>query len=165
MRIAPVFLLGAVISGLPAGASQGPIPKPPTGTVPRPTSPMRSQELAVDVTGCIHGTRLQPSSSSVSDAQIALLNASEFVLDGPRELIQQLTREHDGHEERISGIALLPRPPADTTVEIKTVKKGRTTITGGVRDRPPSRIQDGKLPVRIKVQSATHLADRCAARP
>jgi hypothetical protein len=52
-------------------------------------------------------------------------------------------------------------------VDVKTAKKGKTTISGGVRDSGDASLPaapDMPLPVRIKVQSATHIADRCVPR-
>jgi hypothetical protein len=100
---------------------------------------------------------------------LALLKATSISIEGPRDLMRQLTRDHQGHEESIAGIAFIPPQPSGATVDVKTRTKGKTTISGGVRDSSadPSLPAgpDMPLPVRIKVESATHIAERCVPRP
>jgi hypothetical protein len=99
---------------------------------------------------------------------LTLLKATHITLEGPRDLMRQPTRDHNGHEESISGIAVIPPQPSDAAVDVKTAKRGKTTISGGVRDSgsgtSPAAPPDMPLPVRVKVQSAAHIADRCVPR-
>jgi len=159
----PIALLAACLS---LGAAQAPVPRPPDAPIPD-SSRTRTQQVSVTVRGCLNGNRLEPTPDGLSDMHLALLKATDIALEGPRDLMRQLTRDHKGHEESISGIAIIPPQLSGSTVDVKTAKKGKTTISGGVRDsgdtsRPAA--PDMPLPVRIKVQSATHLADRCVPR-
>jgi hypothetical protein len=52
--------------------------------LPVPRSP--AAEYPLTITGCIHGTRLIPQSSTSVTASDAV-NASEYVLDGPKALL------------------------------------------------------------------------------
>jgi hypothetical protein len=160
------------VSVVSATSPQAPVPRPPAGTPPAAQpSKVRSEEVAVELRGCMIGTRLQPIAGAAQDAQAGLLRATEFVLEGPRDLLQMLARDHQGHEETISGIAILPPSPTNATVDVKTVKRRRTTIIGGVResgsiDRSPSLSGgDTKTPVRVRVQSVEHVAENCTPKP
>jgi hypothetical protein len=153
---------------LSVAAAQRPAPKPPAASDPVPTSKTQAQVLDVTVTGCLRGTRLVPTPGVVTDTQLELLATSEFTLQGPRDLMRQLTRDHDGHEETITGVAIIPPQPSDARIDTKSVTKGQTTIIGGVRDArgqdSSKRAADVTGPVRIRVQSATHRADHCTER-
>ena len=167
MPARPFALITAAF--LSVGAAQAPIPRPPAGQVPAPASKTQAQVVGVTLTGCLDGSRFEPTPGSLNDAQFRLLGASEFVLQGPRDLLRQLTRDHKGHEESITGVAIIPPQPSDATIDIKSATRGKTTAAGGVRDAggdgstPAS--PDLKLPVRIRVQSATHISDHCVPRP
>ena len=141
------------------------MPKPPDTAIPASPSKTRGQTIAVALKGCLDGNRLETTADAITDSQLELLNASEFVLQGPRELLRQLTHDHRGHEELITGVAIIPPQPADVTVDAKTETRGKTRVTAGVRESGLNSAgvfaPDLKLPVRIRVESATHLADRC----
>ena len=99
-----------------------------------------------------------------------LLNASEFVLEGPKDLLSQLARDHNSHLERITGIATIPQPEG-TTVETHEGTKGKTRVTTGVRVSEGSTpgggttvAGDARLPVRLRVQSIQHVDDKCSPR-
>jgi len=166
MRV-PFTLATLAAACLSSAAAQVPAPRAPDAPAPE-SSATRAQQVSVTVQGCLDGNRLDPTSGGVSDMQLTLLKATHITLDGPRDLMRQLTRDHDGHEESISGIATIPPQPSGATVDVKTAKKGKTTISGGVRDSGAgtsgAAAPDMPLPVRVKVQSATHIADRCVPR-
>jgi hypothetical protein len=168
MPVTPAPLLIAVLLST-ASAAQTPIPKPPTRSAPAPPSKTREQQVAVTIQGCVNGAHFRPTVGSLTVELMSLLSATEFVLDGPRELMQQLTHDHEGHEESITGMAIVPPQPSGATVDIQSVKRGKTTVTGGVRDSANDQSLHGspdmKLPVRIKVQSATHIAEKCVPAP
>lgn len=162
-RALPIALFAACLS---LGASQAPVPRPPEPSVPD-SSRTRTQQVSVTVHGCLNGNRLEPTPDGLADMHLALLKATDLSLEGPRDLMRQLTRDHKGHEEAISGIAIIPPQPPGSTVDVKTATKGKTTISGGVRDSGDNSLPgppDMPLPVRIRVQSATHVADRCVPR-
>jgi hypothetical protein len=133
------------------------------GSAPRlefATRPV-AQQVRATIEGCISGKRLIPSLTSSRPFEEVLLNASDFILDGPRELMKQLQSSHDGHLERITGIATIPQPEG-TTVETYGGTKGKTRVTSGVRVSEAG--GEAPLPVKLRVQSAEHLADECAPK-
>src|SRR5712691_5188999 len=94
-------------------------------------------------------------------SQTAAQGASEFVMEGPKELLQQLRREHDGHQDEITGIAIVPASRTDDgNTQTKQLGK-KTRITVGARSAGDDRA-DGRRPVRLKVQSLRHLDDKCS---
>lgn len=105
--------------------------------------------------------RVDPETAAGS-LTMRLIDASEFVLDGPKELLRQLEREHDGHQDQITGIAVVPGSrQRDGDVTVKDV--GKTRITAGAGSSTTDETSTkGALPVRLKVQSLTHLADTCS---
>jgi ABC-type Fe3+-citrate transport system substrate-binding protein len=71
-----------------------------------------------------------------------------------------MRREHDGHQDEITGIAILPVARADEgRTETKQLGK-KTRITVGTRTTVGERAQP--RPVRLKVTSLKHLADKCS---
>lgn len=166
MRI-PVTLLFVAASVAVAGA-QRPLPKPPTANVPQQRSGVRPQEVDVTLTGCLNGRRLRLSPGAVNDTQIGVLRATEFLLEGPRDLMQMLASDHDGHEEEITGVAIIPPAPSNATVATKTAKRGKVTAVAGLRDSgggiggDSAIVGDTNLPVRVKVQRVTHMQEHCA---
>jgi hypothetical protein len=160
----------AVVASVAIAEAQKPVPQPPSGAVPIQRSRVRPQEIAVTITGCLNGKYLRSTAGAVSDTHTALLNATEFVLEGSRDVMRQLADDHKGHEESITGVAILPPEPSNATVDIKTIKAGRATITSGVREsdgagtRPSGFNGDARVPVRVRIQSATHLAEHCVPR-
>ena len=138
------------------------------GPVPREKEPpaqtrMQEKQLPLIVQGCIRGKRLVLSSGSFHDSTADLLNADELLLEGPKELMQQLRREHDTHEDELTGIAIL-QPVADgsstTDVQSKPLgNKGRITL--GVRESS-GLTGNVRRPVRFRVSSLRHINERCA---
>jgi len=93
----PFALIAAAF--LSGGAAQTPIPQPPAGQVPAPASKTQAQVVGVTLSGCLDGSRFEPTPGSLNEAHLALLGATGFILQGPRDLLRQLTRDHNGHEE------------------------------------------------------------------
>ena len=75
--------------------AQGPFPPPKTPPV---KSAVRDSQFPVVVAGCLRGTRLKIDRTA-SNAVVDSLGASEFVMEGSKELLQQIRREHDGHQD------------------------------------------------------------------
>ena len=129
--------------------------------LPVPKSTPSDQE--VTISGCVRGTRVVPLSSSAATISDTL-QVSEFVLEGPKDVLQSLRKEHNGHQEEVTGIAHLPATPSDARTGVATTsigKKGRVTVgqrqeSGGVRPAPP--------PARLRVASVRHVSDGCASR-
>jgi hypothetical protein len=127
--------------------------------LPVPKSP--AAEYPATITGCIHGTRFIPQSSNsntVSDA----VNASEYILDGPKAVMQLIRKEHNGHLDEITGVVQLPATASAERVGVATTpvgKKGRITVgkrqqSGGFPPAPH--------PVRFKVESIRHISNGCS---
>ena len=136
--------------------AQGP-PVPPTKTPPT-KSAIRDSQYPLVVAGCLRGSRLKID-RTVSNAVADSLDASEFVLEGPKELLLQLQREHDGHQDEITGIAIVPARTDEGRTETKQLGK-KTRVTVGTRTTVGERAQP--RPIRLKVTSLKHLADKCS---
>ncbi|HEY3043414.1 MAG TPA: hypothetical protein VGJ39_05295 [Vicinamibacterales bacterium] len=148
------ILFLAIVSPLTA---QGPFPPPKT---PPAKSAVRDSQSPVVVTGCLSGSRLKID-RTVSNPTVDSLGASEFVMEGPKELLQQIRREHDGHQDEITGIAIVPASRTDEgKTETKQLGK-KTRITVGARTTVGERL-DGPRPVRLKVASLRHIDDKCS---
>ena len=151
--LSSIVLVG-IVSQLTTQGPRLPPPKtPPTKSV------VRDSQYPVVVAGCLLGSRLKID-RTVSNAVVDSLDASEFVLEGPKELLLQMRREHDGHQDEITGIAILPASRTDEgRTETKQLGK-KTRITVGTRTTVGERAQP--RPVRLKVTSLRHLADKCS---
>ena len=142
-------------------AAQLPGPIPREKEPPSQQTRMHEKRLNLTVNGCVRGSRLVLS--SLSDGTASLLNADELLLEGPKELLLQIRREHESHDDEFTGVATVrPSPDGSTTTEAESKplgKKGRVTV--GVRE---SSGPTGKLrqPVRFRVTSIRHLRDSCA---
>ena len=160
----PVAAMTALLIVLPLAlaAAQFPGPVPREKEPPSQQTQRYEQRLNLTVNGCVRGSRLLLTSSR-TDGTGDLLNADELVLEGPKELMQQLRRLHEDHDDELTGVAII-RPAMDgsttTQVESKPVgKKGRITL--GVRE------SDGvtgqvRQPVRFRVTAVRHVHDACA---
>ena len=139
-------------------AAQGPLLPPPK--TPPTKSAVRDSQHSVVVEGCLRGSRLKID-RTVSNVTVDSLGASEFVMEGPKELLQQIRRQHDGHQDEITGIAIVPASrTGDTEIETKQLGK-KTRITVGSRSGQDERLE-GFRPLRLKVASLRHLADKCS---
>lgn len=113
------------------------------GPVPRAKEPpaqqqMREQQVPMMVRGCIRGKRLLLTERTVNDNIADLLNADELLLEGSKDLMRQLRREHDGHDDELSGVAIIrPIPDGTTTstTDVKSKEAGKGRITMGVSER------------------------------
>jgi hypothetical protein len=151
--LSSIVFLG-IVSQLGA---QGSFPQPKT---PPTKSTLRDSQFPVVVQGCLRGSRLKIDRTA-SNAAVDSLGASEFVMEGAKELLQQMRREHDGHQDEITGIAILPASrTGDTNTESKQIGK-KTRITVGARSGTDERA-DGFRPVRLKVLSLKHIDDKCS---
>jgi len=151
--LSPIVFLG-LVSQLTA---QGPVFPPPK--TPPMKSVVRDSQHPVVVEGCLRGSRLKidrTKSNVIADS----LGASEFVMEGPKELLQQIRREHDGHQDEITGIAILPASPTES--DTQTTQLGaKTRVTVGARSGRDARAA-GFSPVRLKVEALKHIDDKCS---
>jgi hypothetical protein len=141
-------------------AAQLPAPVPREKEPPSQTTRMQEKHLPLTVQGCIRGKRLLLSSL---DGTANLLNADELALEGSKDLLQQLRREHEGHDDELTGTAILkPSPDGSSTTDIESKplgKKGRLTL--GVRESNGV-TGDVRQPVRFKVTGLRHLHEGCS---
>src|SRR6185503_3070086 len=140
-------------------AAQLPGPVPREKEPPSQTTRMQEKHLPLTVQGCIRGKRLVLTSI---DGTANLLNADELALEGSKDLLQQLRREHEGHDDELTGTAILkPSPDGSSTTDVESKpigKKGRLTL--GVRESSGV-TGDVRQPVRFKVTGLRHLHEGC----
>ena len=170
IRLSSVALI--VLAAVP-GLAQVPVPPPgpagppalpglPTPAEPPARSRVRATEHDVIVKGCLRGNRLvfsQQGSLPVSPVETAL-NASEFVLEGPRELMERLQQSHEGHFVEVSGTAIVPPSHFGTDRETSTKQVGPARVQIGARQESGP-ADDLAQPVRLKIESLTHHEDQC----
>ena len=96
--------------------------------------------------------------SVVKELPFEMLNVSEFILDGPKEMLRQIKELHDGHYDEIAGVATVPPPPQDEDAAVVTSKKGPVRIAAGRRDEKGVGIRSAPQPIRLRVASLTHSA-------
>jgi hypothetical protein len=161
MRACLLSILVAAAIAAPITA-QKPVAPPPAAPVADGNSRLKSNQFSIVATGCIHGRRLQASSLEASDSVFATLRATEFVLQGPRELLQQIKDHHDGHHDQIEGIVSVPAAPDGASATTTTKEFGKTRVTLGGREEGKAYVQDPPKPLTIKVTSLTHLNEGCA---
>jgi hypothetical protein len=74
--------------------------------------------------------------------------------------MQRLRREHDGHYVEIAGTAIVQSSPFAVDEETSTTNLGPVKIEAGSRVESGP-VQDPPRPIRLKVESLTHLEDLC----
>ena len=147
----------------PLGAQQ-PIVPPPQQPIPKPATRGKSTRHNVVVQGCVRNGRLQVADSFVRDLPFDMLNVSEFILDGPKEMLRQIKELHDGHYDEIAGVATVPPPPQDEDEAVETSKKGPVRISAGRRDEKGVGIPNAPQPIKLRVASLTHVSEGCVGR-
>ena len=151
----------AACAALPVvlAAAQLPGPVPREKEPPSQQTRMHEKRLSLIVNGCIRGKRLVLSNT---DGTADLLTADELLLDGPKELMLQRRREHENHDDELTGVAVLkPSPDGSSTTDIESKplgKKGRITL--GVRESD-GLVGNVRQPVRFRVTSLRHIHDGC----
>lgn len=140
------------------------------GPIPREKEPpsqqtrMQEKRLSLTVNGCVRGKRLVLSSMAEHRGIKSVLNADELQLEGPKELLTQIRREHENHDDEFAGIAIVPpSPDGSSTSEGSTKELGKKArITLGVRESsgPTGNV---KRAVRFRVEAVHHLSDGCTA--
>jgi len=162
MTLRSVSLSCAAYAMLPIAlaAAQLPGPVPREKEPPSQTTRMQEKHLPLTVQGCIRGKRLL---LVPLDGTANLLNADELALEGSNDLLQQLRREHEGHDDELTGTAILkPSPDGSSTTDIESKplgKKGRLTL--GVRESSGA-TGEVRQPVRFKVTGLRHLHEGCS---
>ena len=145
---------------LAGAAVQLPGPIPREKEPPSQQTRMQEKRLPLTVNGCIRGKRLVLSAMSAHNGIIDLLNANDLLLEGPKELLTQLRREHENHDDEFTGIAIVPpSPDGSSTSEGQTKELGkRARVTLGVRESsgPTGNV---RRTVRFRVEAVRHLSD------
>jgi hypothetical protein len=126
-----------------------------TGRVDSP----RSNSDLVTVSGCVRGSHLKlPSGTTVTVDYV--LRASEFVLEGSKETLRAIQKDHDRHYLEVTGTLKLPAHPAGD-VQVRQKQLGtKTRVTVGTREAD----QEIPTPVRLLVSSYRDLANQCHER-
>ena len=101
-----------------------------------------SSEQPVIVEGCLSGKRLKPDKeSAINNLVFGAPQIKELRLEGQPALMKTLQKQHDGHQDQISDIVIVP---ADKDVKVQGKQVGKrtritTTQSGGSPDpRPPA---------------------------
>ena len=151
--LAAIVLVGAAAAQKPAPPSAAPVPER--------SSRLKANEYRIVVKGCIRGRRVSASDVEGSDSVFRTLRATEFLLQGPRELLQQI-KEHDGHYDEVDGIATVPASTNQGSSTVTTKDFGKTHVTVGGREEGKAYVQEPPKPLTLKVTSLTHLQEGCA---
>jgi hypothetical protein len=123
-----------------------------------------NSEHALVVEGCLQGNRLRllNEPNVVADG----LQIRDLMLEGPEGVMKSLRQEHDGHQDEITGMLLVP---ADRDVQIQGKRYGRTRVTAvneGAdpvgRVRPPAPQSQQQHWLRMKVTTLRHLSSKCS---
>jgi hypothetical protein len=165
----PAGLFASIaVAVLSVAAAQEPVRKPPdTSAVVRP-SKTEARVFSVTLTGCLKGSRFVPTPASLRAAPGTLAGVTALVLQGPRGVLRPLTRDHTGHEETITGVVIIPPQPADATIDDEPdtrTRAGGSGVRDGGGDGSSPDAEGLNGPIRIRVQSARHVADRCVLPP
>ena len=163
MRTFVLSLLVAVVCPLSTGAQE---PITPAQTPPIPDASTRlkkTSEHKVAVSGCIRGRRLSAAHTERPDTVFTSLGATEFILQGPRELLKQISDQHDGHYDEIEGVVIVPASVNGGSSTVTTKEFGKARVTLGGTDEGKAYIQNPPKPLTLKVASLTHLKEGCVA--
>jgi hypothetical protein len=137
-----------------------------------PSAPPTEQSVILEV--CLHGKRFKPDLSMATTRMVfAGLNVKELRLEGQPGLMKTIEKQHNGHQDEITGTVIVP-DNRDTRVQTRQIgKRTRVTTTssgpGSTPDPRPAgdrtRVATNTLPqqewLRVKVTSLRHLADKC----
>lgn len=161
MRLLPA--VAAYASLVTCLAAQSPVvPKSPTP--PTKASDARETTHLVTIRGCIRGNRLK-ADPEAQKGIVEVLDARDFSLEGPKELMRQVKAEHDEHYDEITGIVVLPPKNArDVVTSTKKVgPKSSVVVTGkkGEAVDVDSQPQPRQQTLKLRVQQLTHIGERC----
>jgi hypothetical protein len=144
--------------------AQQPIVPPPLPPVPQPNSRLKPTQHHIVVQGCLQNGRLRIANSVARDLPFEILNVTDFILEGPKEMLRQIQDLHNGHYDEIAGLATVPPPPQDDDAAVVTSKKGPVRITAGRRDEKALGVKNAPQSIKLRVASVTHINEGCVAR-
>lgn len=159
------FLILTILLTVRSLMAQQPIVPPPQPPIPQPNSRLRATQHKVVVQGCVQNGRLKIADNLAEQLPFDVLNVSEFILEGPKELLKQIQEQHNRHYDEIAGIATVPPPPQDEDATVQTAKKGPVRITAGRRDEKSVGAKSAPQQIRLRVASLTHISEGCVPRP
>src|SRR5688500_6411007 len=164
MTFRSAFLSCVAGATLPVALSAAQLP----GTPPRENDPlarqvMRETRVPVTVAGCLRRGSLQLADWPCKDNLANVFDTDVVILDGPKDVLNQLRTEHNLHQDEVSGIAIVQASPDDrTTTGVQTKDTGKGTITAGVRESSGVAAERLAKTVTLRVASFRHLDDKCA---
>jgi hypothetical protein len=132
-------------------------------------------EQTVTVEGCLRGKRFIPDTTMLNTRMVfESLGVKELILEGQPALMKTLEKQHDGHQEEITGIVTLPdnidkRSQGRQGQVGKRTRVTTTTIAPGSSPDPRPggvpRVSTNTLPqqqwLRMKVTSLRHINNNC----
>jgi hypothetical protein len=145
-------------------SAQKPIVPPPQAPIPEPRSRGKSTQHKIAVRGCVQNGRLTIPQSLIAELPFETLNVTDFILEGPKEMLRQIHEQHNGHYDEIEGVATVPPPPQDEDAAVATSKKGPVRITAGRRDEKGLGVRNAPQHIRLRVASLTHISEGCVER-
>ena len=113
-------------------------------------TPARSDEVAITVRGCVQGASLKVTTADTEGVRTAI-----YRLKMSKE-IKNALKEHEGHEEEVSGV-LLGKPRGMGGTKTTPIGERAKIFVGADEHRagePPS-------PPEIEVDSVEHVASAC----
>ncbi|HVL68064.1 MAG TPA: hypothetical protein VM364_12445 [Vicinamibacterales bacterium] len=123
-----------------------------------PKQPKRGD--SVTVRGCLTGSVIESSDSTVRDPGGELHHYVTYRLTGDRKLLEQIRKEHQGHLDVVKGI--LKSEPPTTTVHSRRI--GRTSVYVGVGATSTQRNDPAPAMPVLEVKELEHTEIRCAER-
>ena len=133
---------------------------PPPQPIPERSSRLKSTQHQI----VVQNGRLKLANTLARELPFDTLNVSEFILEGPKEMLRQIQEQHKGHYDEIAGIATVPPPPQDEDATVQTAKKGPVRITAGQRDEKSFGTRSAPKQIRLRVASLTHISEGCVPR-
>ena len=134
----------------------------------------RPSEQSAIVEGCLSKKQLKPDLTALTTRRVfEALEIKELVLEGPKGVMDLLQKEHDGHQDEITGVIIVPAG-RDTKVQGGAIGP-RTRVTGVTSADPDPRstsprgrvatpsndLIESQQWLRMKVTSLRHISDKC----
>jgi hypothetical protein len=115
-----------------------------------------SNTQTVTVRGCVNGRSIR--TPPTPNDRVLLPTVPTYRLKGSRTMMDML-KEHDGHEDEISGTTQIADSTKAKAVKDKKIGRGRVYVEAG-SGRQPGRI-DSTETFTIDVKSIVHLKPTC----
>jgi hypothetical protein len=151
MAVHRLLLCAVTIATIAPAAAQEPDERPA----------LKKYEYELTVSGCVKGKRLEDPvvRSAPEHLRVDALNLAVFILDGPKELLKQIEKEHKNHNDQLIGIATIPPTWFQQQGGITSRKVGPISIGIGRQEISP--MQQSTPHIRLKVSSIVHVLDTC----